>query len=42
MVLDLIQEEVLHIQMEGMAKMLLSLELIWAVLHMLITKQEAF
>ena len=26
----------------GMAKMLLSLELIWAVLHMLITKQEAF
>ena len=42
MVLDLIQEEVLHVQVEDVAEMLLSLELIWAVLHMLITKQEAF
>ena len=42
MVLNLIQEEVLHIHVEEKVKMLLSLELIRAVLHMLITKQETF
>ena len=42
MVLDLIQEEVLHIQVEDMVEILLSLELIRAVIHMLITKQEVF
>ena len=42
MVLDLIQEKVLHIQVEDMAEILLSLELILKVIHMLITKQEAF
>ena len=42
MVLDFIQEEVFHIQVEDLAKMLLFLDLIWAVLYMLIIKQEAF
>ena len=42
MVLDLIQEEVLHIHVEGMVKMKLFLELICVVLNMEIKKQEVF
>ena len=42
MVLNLIQEEVLHIQVGDMVEMLSSLELIWAVPHILIAKQKTF
>ena len=42
MAFDLIEKEVLRIQVEDMAEILLYLELILAVLHMPITKQEIF
>ena len=42
MVLDSIQKEVLHIQVEVMMKMLLSSDVILINLYMLITKQEVF
>ena len=42
MALDLIQEEVLHIQVEDIVEMLLYWGWIWLIFHMLITKQEVF
>ena len=42
MVLDLIKEELIHIKVENLAKMLLFLELICAVLYMLIINEEVF